>query len=333
MRTAEHDVVDRGVAAVGIQLLVHAAPFGLVVHEGLDRRLRAGRHLEGLGLWRHADDVIHLDAAGRGRRGAEVLQPDDLGPVVRANDDGNPFLHHVADEVSQHAPVHHGVDGHPYFDAMGAEPVFVPVQTPVRNASGEHRRARALASLGVRACADHRVAVDHRGGFHPGAMLPSGRDVARQIRRARLEDLDALAHRERLARLVAFVHLGLHAQRLPVQGIAPALQVARVHGGLRGVQEFVGVEIEIREDGVAAALALVLVVVLEERVGRSGHAGHVARLDEPLGPERLGVSHQQVHRLLRGSAVAAVEHRLFSGCEYHRWIQADLKVRLYAQAP
>ena len=83
-----------------------------------------------------------------------------------------------------------------------------------------------------------------------------------------------------------------------------------------------------REDRVEALRALVLVVVLQERIRRARNAGDVPRIDEAIGAERLGVPHEQLHRLLRGPALPAVEHLLFLVGELHVSL-AGLKDRPY----
>jgi hypothetical protein len=219
-------------------------------------------------------------------------------------------LHDVAGEVAEHAPVDHRLDRHAHVHAVRAAARLVPVQPPVWDLAGEHGRARALAPFGIGTRAEHGIGVDDGRRLHPREVLAESGHVAGQIRRARLEDLDAFTDGKRLARLVAAHHLLAGAQRLPVQRVRAALQVARVHDGLRRLYELVGVEVEERKDGVAPQAALVLEVVLQERVGRARHAGHVLRVEKALGTERLGVAHQQVHRLLRGLATAAIEHGL-----------------------
>ena len=113
-------------------------------------------------------------------------------------------------------------------------------------------------------------------------VLASGRHVARQIRRAGLENAHVVLGGEGFALLVVAEDLDLDAQRLPVARIGAALKVAGRHERLRHLDELVGVEIEVREDRVEAVRALVLVVVLQERIGGAGHPGDVARVDEAL---------------------------------------------------
>ncbi len=199
---------------------------------------------------------------------------------------------------------------------MRAESVFPPVKTPVGDPSRQHRGARALAPFRIRPRADDRVDVDDGGRFHPGAVLSLHRDVAGQIGRARLQDLDAAARRKRFPLPEHADDLWVGAQRLPLFGIDAALQVTRVNEGLRHVDELVGVQIEIGEDRVVIS-ASVLVVILQKGVGRAGNACDVVGLDESLRSQRFGVSNQQFHCLLARLAFAAVEHGLFGVGEFH----------------
>ena len=112
--------------------------------------------------------------------------------------------------------------------------------------------------------------------------------------------------------------LGLHAERLPAVGIGAALQVTGVHrapAAPRPARR--SRDRSARRSRRVPSCALVLVVVLQKRIRRARHAGDVARVDEALGTQRLGVAHQQLHGLLRGLALAAVEHLLFVVGEIH----------------
>ena len=65
------------------------------------------------------------------------------------------------------------------------------VITPVGNAAGQRGGAGAFLALGVGARAEHRIAIDDGGGFHPGAMLAFHRHIADLIGRAGREHVDA----------------------------------------------------------------------------------------------------------------------------------------------
>ena len=97
--------------------------------------------------------------------------------------------------------------------------------------------------------------------------------------------------------------------------IGPALKAARRHQRGRRLDQLVGVEIEVRKDGVVLARPLVLVVVLQKRVRRPRHAADVVRIDEPLGAQRFCVAHEQLHGLLLRLAALAVEECLFRICK------------------
>src|SRR5690606_39293359 len=96
----------------------------------------------------------------------------------------------------------------------------------VRDLARQHGRARALPALGVRACAEHRVAVDDGGRLHPRAVLAALRHVADEIRRAGLQDLDAVVGGVALAFAAAPRGFRWRPQDLPVIRVAAALQVA-----------------------------------------------------------------------------------------------------------
>src|SRR6185295_3722604 len=83
------------------------------------------------------------------------------------------------------------------------------------------------------------------------------------------------------------------AEDLPVLRIVAALQVTRLRDDRRHLDELVAVEIEVREDRVAAATGL-RVVVREEDAALARHAGYVRRRHEPLRAERLGVANEQL---------------------------------------
>ena len=113
--------------------------------------------------------------------------------------------------------------------------------------------ARALAPLGVGAGAKHRIGVDTADDSIQAQCSPkAGTLPARygvQVLRISTPLLTANASRASwpLARP------RLHAERLPVQRVRAALQVARVHHGLRRLHELVGVEIEEGKDRVRPA--------------------------------------------------------------------------------
>src|SRR5690606_41361276 len=137
-------------------------------------------------------NVRNLDAARRCGGRAEVLVADEVGRPLDAGQHGDVLLDDVADEVAEHAPVHDAVDADIDLDAVRAEPAFGDVQAEVRDLARQHGRARALPALGVRAFAEHRVAVADGGRLHPRAVLAALRHVADEIRRAGLQDLDAV---------------------------------------------------------------------------------------------------------------------------------------------
>src|SRR6185503_21206546 len=85
----------------------------------------------------------------------------------------------------------------------------------------------------------------------------------------------------------------------------------------RDVDQFIGVEIEVRKDGVVFAAGETAVVILQEWIGGTGHAGYVVGVDEPLRAQRLGVANQQFHRLLPRLAVTAIQHGLLAVSEFH----------------
>ena len=99
--------------------------------------------------------------------------------------------------------------------------------------------------------------------------------------------------------------------------IGAALKVIARHERLRHLDELIGVEIEVREDRVEALRPLVLVVVLQEWIRRSGNAGDIPRVHEALSTKRLRVSDEQRHRLLSGLPFSAVEHLFFVAGEFH----------------
>src|SRR5271167_505931 len=106
---------------------------------------------------------------------------------------------------------------------MRAEPVLVAMETPVGNDAGEHRGAGALPAFGVGAGADHGIAVDHGGGFHPCAVVAFLRHIAGEVGRAGLEYLNAAAGDERLALLADLERLRRRPENLPVIRIKTAL--------------------------------------------------------------------------------------------------------------
>ncbi len=88
-------------------------------------------------------------------------------------------------------------------------------------------------------------------------------------------------------------------------------------GHARDFDDLVAVQVEQRVDEVVRVLACCLVIVEEERSVGARHAGDVVGDDETLGPERLGVAHQQLHRLLFRLAFATIEHGAFAVREFH----------------
>ena len=77
----------------------------------------------------------------------------------------------------------------------GMAAALVEMEAEVRNLAREHRRARALAALGIGPRPEDRVAVDDRRGLHPGAMLTARSLEAGKIGRAGLEHADAMPRR------------------------------------------------------------------------------------------------------------------------------------------
>src|SRR5690606_17675825 len=189
VRATQHHIIHLGTIAVGVQAFVDRTPFSRAVAYALDRAVAAVGLLHGHRLGGDADQVVHLDAAGRSRRSAEVLEALQVGHGAQAFHHRNLILHHITDEISQHAPV----GGAGYLDievdVMGAPAIFVEVIAPVRDAAGEHGRAHAFAPFGIGACAEHAVAIYDRRGFHPGAVLAARGDVAHLVRRAGIHQL------------------------------------------------------------------------------------------------------------------------------------------------
>jgi hypothetical protein len=241
--------------------------------------------------------------------------PEDRG-LTDAGDHGHAVLHHFADVVAEQAPVGSGLHLDVELDLVRAEPVFVEVVAPVGNLAGEHRAARALAAFGVGARAQHRVDVDHRRGFHPGAVLAAGWHVAHRIGRAGVQHLHAEAGAIGLALAMQPDHFRRNALAFGVLRVDALLQVRAAHGDLRDFDHLGTVEVELGEDGVHAAMCLA--VVAQERRRGAHRAADVAGVDETLGAQCLPVAHQQVHRLLARLAVLAVEHLPLVGGELHR---------------
>src|SRR5690348_513822 len=93
---------------------------------------------------------------------------------------------------------------------MGREPELIAMEAPVGDFPSEHCSARTLPSLGVRARAQDRIAIDHRRGLHPRAVLALLRNVACEVGRTRLQNprtsgsgcsLAALTHSQSLVAL------------------------------------------------------------------------------------------------------------------------------------
>jgi len=260
--------------------------------------------------------MVHLDAAGGGGCRTEVFVADQIRLSQPAGEYRDALAHHLAGVIAEHAPVHDAFDRRRDLDQVRAVAMLGAMEAPVGDLAGEHRCAGALAAFGVGTGTDHRIAVDDRRGFHPRAVVATLRHVAGEVGCAGLEYAHAALGDEGLAAAGQTEGLGAGAERLPVLRVVAALQVTGRRRHRRHVEHFVTVEVEQREDGLIAA-ALLAIVVLQERVGGAGHAGDIRDVDEAIGAERLGVAHQQFHRLLARTAGLAVEHGAFLVGQLH----------------
>jgi len=188
--------------------------------------------------------------------------------------------------------------------------------SPVGNFSRQHRAARAFAAFGVGARAQHRVDVDHRRGFHPGAMLAPGRHVAHGIGGAGVQHLQAEPSRIGFALAVEIDDVDCDALALRVLRVDALLQVRAADRDLRNLDHFGAIEVELGKYRVHAAMPRA--VFAQERRRGAHRAADVVGIDEALGAQRLAVAHQQVHRLLLGLALRALQHRLLVGRKLHQ---------------
>ena len=332
MRASQHHVIHVGVFCSGIQVVVGAALFRQAVLDDLQRLAPPERRLDAGRLRRHAGDVVHLDAArGCGRR-AEMLVANQVG-LELAVEHRDLLADHFAAEITQHAPVHHGLDLEVDFDQMGTQPILIEMKTPVRDLAGEHCRAGALAPFRIGSRADHGVAIHHRGGFHPGAVISLLRHVAREVGRAGLQDLHAAAGDVCLAFLTDLEALGRCAEQLPVVRIVAALQMAGMSRRLRHLDDLVAVQIEKRKNGVVVAAAMLVVVLGQKGIRRSGHPGDVVGGNQALRAQRFTIAHQKLHRLLPRLAVLAIQHGLLFVAQFHRLISGCERRRTTGPTP
>ncbi len=313
VRTSEHDEIDIVRACRGIQLLIGDPPLGLSIDECLARPAAAEGAVRRARLGRDAGHVIHLDPAGARRRGTEMFQLDLARLRRQSTERRDVLLDHLADRVPEQAPVHHVVDRHPHIDEMGGEPVLRDVQPEIGNAPGDTRCPRALAPLGVGARAEHGVAIDHGRGFHPGAVLAHHRHVADLIRRAGGEHVDALGAEKRLPLLLHPHRILGDLAHLRVLAVDAHDQVAGVGLDRRHLHLLGAVEIEFGEDRVTAPAG----ELADHRTRRHEGAADIVGRHQALGAERLAIAHQQIHGLLHGRPVAAVQHLLFVITEFH----------------
>ena len=170
MGHTEHHVVNIRIARVRVELVVDLPLFGFPVVERLDRSVRSERHLHRLGFGSDAHDVIHLNTPRRRGRSAEMFMTNQVGLAVLSHEHRDVLLDDVADEVAQHAPVHHIFSRQLHFDPMGTETLIVLVKTKVGifPVSIAELVPRSL----VLVPRHHRVAV-HPGRFHPAQCSPS----------------------------------------------------------------------------------------------------------------------------------------------------------------
>jgi hypothetical protein len=179
--------------------------------------------------------------------------------------------------------------------------------------------------FGVGAGADYRIAEHHRRALHPGAVLAELGHVAGEVRGAGLHHLDAVSGDLALVRHEVGVGLRAHAHLGPMLGVHAALQVAGEAGlHRRHVDHHVGIKVIARENG-AIIPAVGLEGVLDPLGRGARHAGHVVGLDEALGAQGVGVTHQQLHGLLHGGALFAAQHRLFQGRQGHHQRSASMR--------
>ena len=197
---------------------------------------------------------------------------------------------------------------------MGAVAVVRDVIAPVRNAPGQRRRAGALLALGIGARAQHRVAVDHGGGFHPGAMLALHRHVADLVGRAGREHVDAAAAEEFFALLLLLGEIVRNALDAPLLVVDAGDELTGIGHHPRHLDDLGTVEIEFRIDRVKSLLDE---FTHRRRRGVEG-ARDIVGLDQAFGAERFAIANQQVHRARLGAAVRAVEHRLLVVGQFHR---------------
>jgi hypothetical protein len=145
--------------------------------------------------------------------------------------------------------------------------------------------ALVLSRPSVLVRADHRIAVHHGRRFHPGAMLALDRQIARQIRRARLHNPDSVPRQFRFVFSLVLHGLAAHPQVGPVVQVHSALQMAAVPRGLRHGQDLAGIQIVERKDRFKAPGARVFFeILLQKQRRRSWHARDVVGIHKPLGP-------------------------------------------------
>ena len=144
-------------------------------------------------------------------------------------------------------------------------------------------------------------------------MLAAHRHVADLIRRAGIEHGDAALAEIALRLFLPLHRLLRHAGDVGVLRVDAVDELAGIDLGLRGLDHHVAIEVELGEHRIHALLGEGL---HGRRAGVPG-AGDVLHVHQPLGAERLAVAHQEVHRLLLGQTLLAVEHGLFGVGELH----------------
>src|SRR4029078_5311180 len=153
-----------------------------------------------------------------------------------------------------------------HLDLVGGQAALGAVEAPEGDAAGDAGGTGALAAFRVGARAQHGVAVDDGGGFHPGAVLAAHRHVARLIGRAGGELLDAAAAEELLGARLGVGRLLGHTLDAPVAVIHAGDQLAGGDFRVRRFHPLVAVEVELGEHRVHAAGD----VVRHEARGRPG---------------------------------------------------------------
>ena len=110
---------------------------------------------------------------------------------------------------------------------------------------GQHGGADALSAFCVGSGAQDRIAIDHGGGFHPSAMLPSGWNVADLVRGTSIGCLNAQTCGEGFALAVKMNGLFINTHACGLLWIKSQLSVGREGLDFGNADDFIAVQTEL----------------------------------------------------------------------------------------